>query len=250
MNRYLLMMRMLHGDENNLGRNAAITVIVLIVLFPIFLIILMATALSMPAEWLKEHLLLVGTPPEEIYIIRQIRPDVFQSEQTVIEGHEFGMPINRTIQGYFGSRSNGRTLDYLTYNCNGDNLYAIADGEVVEIDSSEALGGFYIIVEHEAPEDDEANWSLFSKYWAVDMEAEHVEVGDSVEQGEIIGHALTSADEHATMIFCFQMYGDSDYEPIDPLPYIGEKKFDEKVIDHLIDRPGEQVVIVGNEGEN
>lgn len=243
MNRYFLIIKMLQQNDSNTGRNAAVMIIVLLLLFPLFIIILIATALSMPADWIKDHLLLEGTPAEELYIIQQIRPDLIQQDQTVLEGYDFGMPINRTIQHYFGDEANGRTLDYLTYNCDGDNLYAIADGEVVEVDSSEALGGWYIVVEHEAPADDEANWYLYSKYWAVDMEAEHAEVGDSVDQGDIIGHALTADEDHATMIFCFQMYGDSDYEPIDPLPYIGEKEFDEEIIKHH----GDNVVIVGNE---
>ena len=58
MNRYFLIMKMLQQNDSNTGRNAAVMIIVLLLLFPLFIIILIATALSMPADWIKDHLLL------------------------------------------------------------------------------------------------------------------------------------------------------------------------------------------------
>lgn len=247
MNRYAAAMRIMHGEDNDKTlRNAAIIAIAVQMAIPLLIVILIAATISLPVNILKDVLTFLigeGCDPADLYIIQQIRPDLLlNGEQTVVEGHEYGLPINRTIQHYFGETIGSRTLDYLSYNCDGDNLFAIADGQIVEIDSSEALGGFYIVVEHDAPEDDDANVSLFSKYWAVDMNAEHMEVGDYVEQGDIIGQALSADQSRATMIFCFQMYGDSDYEPIDPLPYIGSKYFEEEVEAHFSD----QLVIIGN----
>lgn len=228
MNKFLLVMRVLAAGKEKNNRAIGIAVLLTILFLPIFIVMLIAVSLSMPVDWLRKFLLL-DIPNEELYIIQQIRPDLIQSDQTIVDGHDYGMPINRTIRHYFGDNSGEKTLDYLTYNCNGDNLYAIADGEVVDVDSSEALGGWYIIIEHDAPEDDEANWYLYSKYWAVDIDSEHVEVGDHVDQGDVIAQAMSSKNSNSTMIFCFQMYGDSDYEPIDPLPYIGEEQFDEEI---------------------
>lgn len=229
--------------ENNDLKVVIVVVAVFLFLLPFLLFMYLCIALSMPAEWIKNALFRPGTPVEEIKIIQQIRPDTIEKEQTTLSSYEMGLPINRTITHYFGDRVGQRTLDYLTYNSNGDNLYAVADGKVKEIESSEALGGTYIIVEHNAPKSDKKDVKVYSKYWCIDKNKKHVDVGNNVKQGDIIAQAASAQTQNTTIVFCFQMYGDSDYEPIDPLPLIGEKKFDEQVVTNLKDGKSNKVVV-------
>lgn len=205
-------------------RNILAGVLIAILLPPFLLILFTVAILSLPAEIFKEFI--EWMLPEQILIyVYEIRPDLM--EQTEVDTYYFGLPINREVQSYFGDAGSfdGRPIDYVTYKSNGDRIYAVGDGEVVEVDVGDA--GMYVVIEHDIPDNDEVNNHLYSKYWY--MDSVEIEQGDYVDKGQLIGYGLTDENElNYTQFFCFAIYGDNTDGNVDPIPYIGEAEFNEQ----------------------
>ncbi len=206
-------------------RRSILSGVLIALLLPPFLLILFTAAiLSLPSEIFNEFIRWL-LPEQILILVYEIRPDLM--EQTEVETYYFGLPINREVQSYFGDAGSfdGQPIDYVTYKSNGDRIYAVGDGEVVEVDVDAA--GMYIVIEHDIPEDDEVNNNLYSKYWY--MDSVEVEQGDYVDKGQLIGYGLTAEDElNYTQFFCFAIYGDNTDGNVDPIPYIGEAEFNEQ----------------------
>lgn len=197
---------------------------------PLFLIILLCCMLEMPKEWLKELILqLEGDTRIEIFY--QIRPDLLDPDPVEGDGgsdeYEFVLPIKRTIRHRFGDIGSfdGTELDYIVFDCDGDNIYSIGDGVVAEAD------GTSITVRYEASDEDPNNWYIFAKYFP--LSRIDVEAGEQVTKGQIIAAAdvADEFDDEKTKlrIFCFAMWGDSDTANwVDPVQFIGEKSFEEQ----------------------
>lgn len=222
--------RLIRQVTSEKGRSIGIGCVIFLLLSPLLLIVFMAAVIMVPVDLFNEFLRSL-LPEQELIYFYEIRPDlILNNESTDIDGYPFGLPINRTVQSHFGDMGSytKEAIDYLTYNCNGDNIYAIGDGTVVSSEVDQ-YGGMTIVIEHEAPDDDPYdNWYVYSKYWS--LEESNVEYGQLVEKGEIIGTTQSTGDNTSTLIFCFGMWGDNtDDEMVDPIPYIGEREFEEQV---------------------
>ncbi len=226
MSSHILRIIMRRFYENH-RQGVIIAAIALVILPPVLLVVFIAAIISLPEEALRQFVLSL-LPPQELIYVYDVRPDLLLGDPTQLEGYDFGLPINRTIQSHFGDMGSftGEAIDYITYNCNGDNIYAIGDGVVQSVEP-DIYGGYTVIIEHEAPDDDPDNFYIYSKYWSL-SECD-VEVNQDVEIGEIIGAAQSTGNAQNTLIFCFGMWGDSSDDMVDPVTYIGEKEFDESV---------------------
>lgn len=228
----------LNDDIGEMVKKIIIISVIVALFIPVFIVIIISCVLSMPKEWLK-NFILSFEGDRHIEIFYQIRPDLIDDAPEEGDGNDeryhFVLPIKRTVQHYYGEKGSytGGVTDYIVYNCDGDNIYSIGDGDVIDADNTS------IIVRYEAAPDDENNWYVFAKYWP--LSEVHVENGDKVEKGEVIAQADIlgddKVDEYTTLkIFCFGMWGDSDESTwVDPITLIGEKSFEEQYKDVIVE---------------
>lgn len=211
----------------NTGRKILLYTTIGVLSLFFFMILILCTFLSMPKEWLN-NFLSQYLGDQHIEIIYQIRPDLLDPEPEEApnnnKDYEFVLPIKRTVRHYFGEKGsfNGVNIDYIVFDCNGDNLYSIGDGVVKEVDNTT------VTIEYEASDNDPNNWFIYAKYFP--MSEVNVTLGEEVEKGQIIGKADIADDVSKLKIFCFGMWGDSDPEWVDPITLIGEKTFEEQYV--------------------
>lgn len=230
MSKLALLKILLSDDASKTLKKIILVSTISMVALMLFLAIIICSVLSMPKEWLKNFILgFEGDTHIEIFY--QIRPDLIdptpEEAPNNDKEYEFVLPIKRTVRHYFGEIGsfNGAELDYIVFNCDGDNIYSIGDGKVTEADNTS------ITVEYKASDSDPNNWYIYAKYWP--LSDVKVSVGDTVKKGQIIAQADAlgdaKVDEYSTLrIFCFGMWGDSDPDWINPIDLIGEKTFQEQ----------------------
>lgn len=182
---------------------------------PLVLVVFIVVVISQPVEWLKD--VLFGWLTErEVAIVRQIRYEDFAG--IIEDGKLFYTPIDRPVREYFSD-----VQQYITYNSDGDDIYAVADGTVIEAQ------GTTIWIEHEVPDEISDYGVLVAKYWPVNV-AEGIVPGEDVERGQIIGqgneyNSTQQFDNEQLILMDFYFvliedYGGGDETYIDPVDYI------------------------------
>lgn len=206
------------GQSNkDKGKTAGccLTAALFIVFIPFIILVTIIGYIMQPAEAIKDWFDSLG--PEEKIMVYQISPESYA--MLTQSGKPFAAPINRNIQKYFTENH-----PYIEYNADGDNIYAVADGEVWMITND-----YHVWIRHETPKElEDKGWYFYSHYWQVNIAPEIYAhsvdgSGAEVEKGDIIGTAMEGSPTDPTdvRIFCFRF--EDDYFD-DGVVYVGEEE--------------------------